>query len=423
VTDQLFRVPSLPGPIDPEVQESARLARLAEYRVVPLASSATVSPADKLLVNLRGITELARLICGVEIAMVNLIDADHQHMLAAHGVPGGVCAREDSMCAVVFGEGQTVVVPDAREDPRFVANPFVTGVIDTLRFYGSADLVTDSGHSLGMLCVADHEPRVLNPRQQAALRALAAQTVDVLELHRHTRMLSEANQRLTRSNTMLAEFAGRVSHDLQAPLSSITGFAEVLGELPVLAGDESAGQFIQRIRAAGDRMSTTIGELLAYARAGADLTLHPVDLSALMVSVLDDLDAQVRASGARIDVDVTTVLADAGQLRALLQNLLTNAMKYRRPDVPCAIQVLSQITADGWFLRVCDNGMGIPEPEREHILQPMARLQRDRDSTIAGTGIGLATVQRIAQAHNGRLDITETPGGGATITLYVPARA
>lgn len=457
MTDQLSWLPPAPRSADPQARESARLERLAEYRLVPLAPSAPASPVDpapsgdraastdpaspgmaapvaeapsvdplpsvgKVLVGLRGLTELAASVCDVEIAMVNLVDADHQHMLAAQGIPGGVCAREDSMCTVVLGDPDTVVVPDAREDPRFVANPFVTGTIDSLRFYASADLVTDSGHSLGRLCVADHEPRELDPRQQAALRALAAQTVDVLELHRHTRMLDEANERLRSSNSALAEFAGRVSHDLQAPLSSIAGFAEVLAELPAVTADAEAAGFVQRIQGAGRRMSATIGELLTYARAGAQLTLTPVDLGALAASVLEDLDAQVRESGARIDVhlDVGTVRADAGQLRALLQNLLTNALKYRRPDVPCHVQVLSQATADGWSLRVRDNGMGIPEAEHERLLQPLTRLERDRESAVPGTGIGLATVHRITQAHHGHLDIAGTPGGGATITLSVP---
>lgn len=425
MTDQLLRLPSGPGPVDPQAREATRLARLAEYRVVPLDSPESVSPSDKVMVNLRGVTELAKLICGAEIASVNLIDADKLHMLATQGAPGGMCAREESICGVVFQDGQTVVVPDAREDPRFAANVHVSGAIDNLRFYAGASLLTDGGHSLGMLCVADHETRALSPDQQGALRVLAAQTVDVLELHRHARMLAEANQRLTSSNTALAEFAGQVSHDLQAPLSSIAGFAEILGELPAVVDCEPASRFVQRIQAAGGRMSTTIGELLSYARAGTEPTLHPVDLRALLGGLLDDLDAQVRASGARIEVNVDSspVPADASQLRALLQNLLTNAMKYRRPDLPCSIQVLSQITEHGWFLRVCDNGMGIPASERERILQPMARLDRDRDRTVAGSGIGLATVHRIAEAHKGHLDIAETPGGGATITLHVPAPA
>jgi signal transduction histidine kinase len=421
VNDQLLLRPSDPGPLDP--QEIARLNLLADYGVVPLGAPETVSQSDKVLLDLRGITELARVICGVEIAMVNLIDADHQHMLAAQGTDGGICDREDSMCALVFQEGRTVVIPDVSKEPRFASIPAFSGATDDLRFYAGASLVTDSGHSLGMLCLVDHEPRTLSTRQQDALQTLATQTVDVLELHRRTRLLDEANQQLTTSNTVLAEFAGRVSHDLQAPLSSITGFAEVLGDLPVVADNARASQFVQRIQAAGDRLRSTIDELLSYARVGAELTVRPVDLHALLLGVLDDLDAEVRTSAAQIDVEVGTVMADAGQLQALLQNLLTNAMKYRRQDVPCRIQVLSGTTADGWFLRVSDNGMGIPEHERERILQPMARLERDRDSAVAGTGIGLATVQRIAQAHHGRLDIAQTPGGGATITLSVPARA
>ena len=105
--------------------------------------------------DLHALAELAALVCGVPNAAINLITRDHQHQIAAAGIDPSVCSREDSMCAVVLDDTRTVVAPDASADPRFAANPFVSGVIDTVRFYASAPLTTPDGTTIGRLCVFD----------------------------------------------------------------------------------------------------------------------------------------------------------------------------------------------------------------------------------------------------------------------------
>jgi hypothetical protein len=139
VTDQLLWPPAAPGPVDRGAQESARLERLAEYGVVPLGSPERASPADKVLLDLRGIAELAQLICGVEIAMVNLIDADHQHVLAAQGVcattewvsrhtnANACCGRWPASTATVTARSPA----PGSGSPRFTASPKPTTVILT----------------------------------------------------------------------------------------------------------------------------------------------------------------------------------------------------------------------------------------------------------------------------------------------------
>jgi signal transduction histidine kinase len=417
------------GPAWPDADardELARLARLEEYRVVPALPHRDLGDSAKLNLDLHGLTELARRLTGAPLATVNVIDGQFQHSIATQGFDAGVCARDDSMCAAVFQGGETVVVDDASVDPRFSDNPFVTGILDRIRFYAATPLTSPGGHSIGTLCVADRDVRRLTGDQIAALQMLSEQVVDVLELHRRTRLLDEAVGQLMRSNTALAEFAGRVSHDLQAPLNSIVGFAEILSAPGGLDNDAEARRYLERIHSAGNRMHLMIRDLLGYAVAGAAPRLSDVDLDPLVDELIKDLDVDVRATGARFRVDVGRVRGDAQQLRALLQNLLTNAMKYRRPDVPCRISVDSRPLGvgsgagpgAGWLLRVSDNGMGVPAAERMRILQPLARMERDWDTP--GIGIGLATSERIAQAHGGVLELSDTPGGGTTVTLRVP---
>ena len=132
------------------------------------------------------------------------------------------------MCAQILAACEVVVVDDASLDPRFCDNPFVNGRFADIRFYASAPLLTPTGHALGTLCVYDTVRRSLSAEQRDSLQVLANQVVEVLELRRQTRWLDLALSELTRSNEILSDFAGRLSHDLKTPLTAVLGFAEVL---------------------------------------------------------------------------------------------------------------------------------------------------------------------------------------------------
>src|SRR5690349_1162536 len=256
-------------------EQRSRDALLAEYAID--------GPSDEP--DLQALAELATHVCRTPYAVVNLIDERFQHQIAAVGLAPSVCAREDSMCAVTIVSPEPVVVEDAQEDPRFAANPFVTGQIARIRFYASSQLRAPSGAVLGTLCVFDDRPRRLTARQRRSLDLLAHQVVDVLELRRSTRLLAAAVQELTaaraellRSNGELAAFAGRVSHDLRNPLAGLGGFLELLAESPAVAMDRMAAHQVHRASAAAGRMHALVDELLEYARLGGSLRWSAVDL-------------------------------------------------------------------------------------------------------------------------------------------------
>lgn len=367
--------------------------------------------------DLVALAQLATVVCRVGSAAVNIIDDTTQHTIATFGpmLDPGSCERDDSMCAIGFTSESLVVSPDAATDPRFATNPFVTGELASIRFYASATLRTPDGWEIGTLCVFDDAPAEVSDAQRGGLQTLARQVIDLFELRRRTRSLQDKVAELERSQQQLVSFAGQISHDLKTPLTSIIGFAEMASDRASVAGDEVALRYVERTQASGRRMLGLIDDLLDYARVGGMLRREEVALPAVFEQVKSDLRWAAVGAGVTATCEDTTVYGDPSQIRLLMQNLLTNALKYGRP-VHGAISVTVRRVEGARQLRVADNGSGIPPEERATVLEPLARLRDD----VPGTGLGLATCQRIARAHGGQLMLAETPGGGLTVVVELP---
>ncbi|MEU4162393.1 ATP-binding protein [Actinoplanes sp. NPDC026670] len=229
--------------------------------------------------------------------------------------------------------------------------------------------------------------------------------------------LATANAELRRSNADLANFAGAVCHDLVAPLAAVGGYLELLADpdepSPRISGwVESAAQAVAQMR-------DLIDALLDHARAGsAPVRSLAVPLNDLVVEVLNDLDREITAAGARVSVPgpLPVVTGDPVLIRQLMQNLIGNAVRYRHPDRPPSIE----ITAAGPGVRIADNGVGIPPARREEVFDMFARVG---DRAAAGHGIGLSSCLRIVERHGGSITVEETPGGGTTMTVTLPGKA
>ena len=363
---------------------------------------------------LTSLADLAARLAGVPMAAINLITADEQHQISPIGFEGSVCARSDSLCATAVEEEKAVLVEDASRDARFADNPFTTGELGHVRFYGAHPLTTPEGVTIGTLCVFDEQPHPITHEIAENLEMLAARVVDMLELELTSRQLSEANGRLARSNERLAAFAGQVSHDLKNPLTAIAMSLEMVAE--EVADDDDLTMLVGRARRGADRMGALIAELLDFARAGDHPAEHPVDLAVEMDHVLDDVVARVPPEQVTVGA-LPVVRGDAAQLRAVLQNLVDNAAKFTPPSARPDISVSARRGDRCWRIEVADRGPGIPVTARETVFEPLTRL----DPTVEGAGIGLATCRRIVEAHRGRIGIEDNPGGGAVLWFELPA--
>lgn len=221
------------------------------------------------------------------------------------------------------------------------------------------------------------------------------------------------NERLRVENDELSAFASVASHDLQEPLRKILAFGSLLSHSHGAQLGPDGRDLVERMQSSATRMRQLIEDLLALARVDSERAPHaPVELELLASQVLEDLAAEVAASEAKVEVGaLPCVRGDASQLRQLLQNLLSNALKFARPGIAPAVRLaVFASRGDSVELVCCDRGIGFEARHKERIFQPFERLAGHR---VKGTGIGLAVCQRIVERHGGRIWAEPRGGGGA----------
>jgi signal transduction histidine kinase len=256
------------------------------------------------------------------------------------------------------------------------------------------------------------------------LGAALAQTRRARRHHHRARVALERlrarEAELARSNAELERFAYVASHDLQEPLRQVASFVELLGRRYRGRLDADADDFIGYAVDGAHRLRRLIDDLLAYSRVGSrGGELVPTDLSAPLERALGDLALAIEDAAAVVTHDpLPRVAGDETQLAQLFQNLVGNAIKFRRPEVTPTVHVGARRVADTWELTVADNGIGIDPEYFERIFLVFQRLHGREE--YPGTGIGLALCRRIVDRHGGRLWVTSEPGRGSTFHFTLP---
>ena len=251
-------------------------------------------------------------------------------------------------------------------------------------------------------------------RSEAALRELTA------ELEQR---VARRTEQLAATNAELEAFTYSVSHDLRAPLRQIDGFSKILSEeLSDRVGEEGR-HYLRRIREGAAKMAQLVDDLLDFSRIGRqDIRWLPVDLDALLEEVLDGLAPE--RDGRRVELErgpLASVEGDPAMIRVVFTNLLSNALKFSRSRDPAVIEIGQRDVEGSPAIFVRDNGVGFDPRFADKVFGVFQRLHRPED--FEGTGVGLATVQRIVHKHGGRVWAETRPDAGATFhfTLGQPA--
>ena len=256
--------------------------------------------------------------------------------------------------------------------------------------------------------------------------------ISMYRIFRHaedsTAKLEQQVEDLARSNGELEHFASVAAHDLQEPLRKVQAFGDRLSATSGDALDERGRDYVDRMQSAARRMQLLIDSLLGFSQVGTrDQPFEQIDLAEIAEQAIVDLEIPIEEAGAVVRVgDLPTIDGDPLQMRQLLQNLIGNALKYRRDDETAVIDIASAepvITpADAsnglCHIAVQDNGIGFEPQYAEQIFRMFERLHGRTE--YLGTGMGLAICRKIVERHGGTITATGTPGVGSTFMIAVP---
>ncbi len=323
-----------------------------------------------------------------------------------------------------IGLSSAITVPIVVQERGVGAITLVT--TETKRHYTPTDL-TMAEELASRVSLAMENARIYKHLQEfnANLEVMVTERTSALtESGEALRLL---NAELQRSNQELQDFAYVASHDLQEPLRKIQAFGNLLEDEygPVL---DEGKTYLDRMRNAASRMQVLINDLLMFSRINSRaLPFSQVDLNVIGHEVVIDLEAVLQETRGTVEINALPIIeADPLQMRQLLQNLIGNALKFHRPDVPPCVSVSAELRVDPQtsdeqcVLAVQDNGIGFDEKYLDRIFTVFQRLHNRGE--YEGTGIGLAVVRKIVERHGGTITARSTIGQGSTFLVTLPVQ-
>jgi light-regulated signal transduction histidine kinase (bacteriophytochrome) len=263
----------------------------------------------------------------------------------------------------------------------------------------------------------DEDEVILVLRNMSPLKAIQN---DLREQNTKLDQKNRLLQKYIESNLQLENFAYIASHDLREPLRTIRTFAQYLNRDMGQALNERNRAHLDFVIGAANRMNQLIEDLLKYSTVNSDpMTNEPIELPELLTVVLQELQSIITEHKATIKlVNIPALIyGSPARIQQLFQNLISNAVKFRRPDLPPRITIEGEENPDYWQFSVRDNGIGIDPEFHRHIFIIFKRLHTI--DTYEGTGIGLALVKRIVNQHGGDIWVNSEVGKGTTFTFTI----
>lgn len=367
----------------------------------------------------------------------------HRYELILNSAGDGICGF-DAMGKATFVNPAAALMTGwevkeligRSEDEIFGASAVTTDVADPAANGTKPNDQVFRRHDGSMfLAELNKTPIVENGREMGTVLVFK----DITERRQSEEALAQKADELARSNAELEQFAFVASHDLQEPLRKIQAFGDRLKTKCEKIELGEARDYLDRMQNAAARMQTLINDLLAFSRViRSSQPFVPVDLNAITKEVLGDLEVRIEKNGARVKVgELPTIDADPTQMRQLMQNLLSNALKFHPADAQPVIKITSRMIASApWNqpaagekgeapadLSMCeitvqDNGIGFDEKHLEKIFAVFQRLHGRTE--YEGTGVGLAVCRRIADRHGGSITAKSQPGKGAAFIVTLP---
>jgi signal transduction histidine kinase len=365
------------------------------------------------------ITSIAAQICGTPISLISLIDGERQWFKSSVGMVAKETPREIAFCAhAILNPHEIFIIEDTLKDNRFADNPLVIGNPD-IRFYAGAPLVTEDGYSLGTLCVIDQLPRVLNEGQLNALKSLSKHVISLIKLRKRIQEMEVREVELIEKADETARFAHLVSHDLKSPLRAIANLADIISDESEGKMNEDGLNAISMLKQKVLHASNLVEGILQHTIAGRKSNQPEIIDLLKFVEEVVAFCSPPNDIHVLTDIQVAEAFLDPILLHQVLQNLVSNAIKYNdKNEGVININIFKR--NQELVIEVVDNGPGIPKNEQTKIFNMLSILAPKDRFGIRGTGIGLSTVKRIASIINAKLELESSLGEGTTFRLIIP---
>lgn len=276
----------------------------------------------------------------------------------------------------------------------------------------------------GMACVSLYLAHLLTARLVQPIERMTAHLNNVSGVARYPElepfmdMIEQQHEEILRSANMRVEFTANVSHELKTPLTSISGYAELIES--GMAQGEQAKTFAAEIHKSANRLLTLINDIIRLSQMDApmpDLKFEPVDLAQIAANTFEQLEMSARKADVTLQLDAKPAMveADRQMMDELLYNLCDNAIRYNVHGGSVKLEV--RPIRDKVIVCVQDTGIGISPENQEHVFERFYRVDKSRSKATGGTGLGLAIVKHIAVKHNAQIELESELGRGTKISV------
>lgn len=394
--------------------EQERLEALEAYQVLD-------TEAEKAFDDL---TILASRICQTPIALVSLIDPERQWFKARVGLDACETERDIAFCAHAIHKPEVMEVQDTLQDERFWDNPLVTGA-PFIRFYAGAPLITPEGFAIGTLCVIAPHPMKLTDEQKDNLSILARAVVSQLELRKKVRELDRVSQ-------FKSDFLSNMSHEIRTPIHGISGTLHLLQNMAL---NREQNHLVSLALGSADALTELVNDILDLSRIEAgklELQTEEFDLATLLAEV--GATHGIKANEKMIElicparhIPSGRVRADSLRLRQVLNNLISNAIKFTHEGfVSIDLQLTpkhsvsenghQQLTAR---FEVKDSGIGLTEEQLSRLFRRFQQACSDTTHLYGGSGLGLNICQQLVEMMDGKIGVQSHYGEGSVFWFEV----
>lgn len=395
--------------------EQERLQALEAYQVLD-------TEAEKAFDDL---TLLASRICRTPIALVSLIDPERQWFKAKVGLDACETERDIAFCAHAIHNPEVMEVCNTLKDERFWDNPLVTGA-PFIRFYAGAPLVTPEGFAIGTLCVIAPEPMQLTDEQRDNLSILARAVVSQLELRKKLREQDKISQ-------FKSDFLSDMSHEIRTPIHGISGTLHLLQNMAL---NREQNHLVALALSSANALTELVNDILDLSRIEAGkLELQPEEFD--LASLLAEVGAThgIKASEKMIElicparhIPAGRVRADSLRLRQILNNLISNAIKFTHEGfVSIDLHLNPQSSAHenrneqlSARFEVRDSGIGMTEEQMTRLFSRFQQASADTTHLYGGSGLGLNICQQLVELMGGKIGVQSSYGEGSLFWFEVP---